>query len=83
MKTSDIVKSLRDALDLEGDKKKKKKAAIKKILAKLRKKESKLKKKIDDAGNDKEKKTLTAKLKVSHAHRKKGVEALRKLNGKA
>jgi len=83
MKTSNILKSLREVLDLESGKKKKKKAALKKILAKLKKKEAKFKRKIEDADNDEEKKAFEAKLKVSHAHRKKGVEALRNLNGKA
>ncbi|MDP6428705.1 MAG: hypothetical protein QGH73_09695 [Rhodospirillales bacterium] len=82
MKTSNIIKSLRDVLDHESGKKKKQKAALKKILAKLRKKEAKLKKKIEGADSDKARKALTAKLKVSRAHRKKGVAALRKLNGK-
>lgn len=83
MKTSNIIQSLRDTLDLESDKKEKKKAALKKILAKLKKKETKFNRKIEAAKTDKEKEAFEAKLKVSHAHRKKGIEALRKLNGKA
>ena len=80
MKTSTVVNSLRDILDLGS--KKKKKAALKKILKKLKKKQIGLKKKLAATQGDKGKKALTAKLKVNHTHRKKGLKALRMLNGK-
>jgi hypothetical protein len=79
MKTKDIAKSLRRAVDRDGGKKK---GAIKKVLKKLKQKDIKLKKQLDAAKKGKEKKAILAKLKVNRAHRKKGVKILRDLGGK-
>lgn len=79
MKSSKIVKYLHQALN-QGEAKKK--AALKKIIDKMKKKDRKLKAKLAAAKNDKERAVITSKLKVNRAHRKKGVKALRKLNGK-
>ena len=80
MKVKKLVQGLSDALDL--DKNKKKKTALRQILAKMKKKEIALKKELSSASG-KKKKDIEAHLKVNHAHRKKGVKALRKLKGKS
>ena len=82
MKTKDIVKSLGSALDLDNKKKKKKADALRKILKKLKRKETNLKERLKGAKSGKEKSALVAKLKVNRAHRKKGVKVLRKLSSK-
>lgn len=74
MKTKNIVKALRDILDL--DNRKKKKNALVKILKRLKKNETALKKKIGDAKGGKQKKSLLAQLKVIRAQRKKGETSL-------
>lgn len=74
MKTKNIVKALRDILDL--DNRKKKKNALVKILKRLKKNETALKKKIGDAKGGKQKKSLLAQLKVIRAQRKKGEASL-------
>lgn len=81
MKSGKIIKYLQDALNLDDDKAKKK-TALMKIIDKMKKKDRKLKAKLADAKTDKEKADILAKLKVNRAHRKKGVKAYRKLNGK-
>jgi len=82
MKSNGIMKSLQGILDLDS-KKRKKKDAINTVLKKLRKKKNKLKKKLESASGKREKSTIAAKLKVNRAQRKKGVQALRALDGKA
>jgi len=79
MKSSKIVKYLNEALNQNNAKKK---TALKKIIDKMKKKDRKLKAKLIAAKSDKEKASITAKLKVNRAHRKKGVKAYRKLSGK-
>jgi len=74
-----MIDSLSDALDL--NKKKRKKAALQTILGKMKRKELSLKKNLSSASG-KEKKRLQSSIKVSKAHRKKGIKALRKLKGK-
>ncbi len=78
MKTKAMIKSLQSAL--EKKKGAKKKGALESVLKNLKKKQSKLKEKIADSKSDKEKKVLSAKLKVNRAHRKKGEKALAKLD---
>jgi len=81
MKNNGIMKSLTGILDRDS-KKRKKKDAINQVLKKLRKKKNKLKKKLVAASGKKEKSAIAAKLKVNRAQRKKGVQALRDLDGK-
>ncbi len=77
MKVEKMVGVLGDILEM--GKSKRKKAGLRHILAKMKKKEVALKKALASASSDKEKKKLNTSLKVNHAHRKKGVKALRKL----
>jgi len=79
MKMPKMIDDLRDALDM--NKKKRKKEALQNILKKMKKKELSLKKSLSSASG-KEKKRLQDSIKVSKAHRKKGIKALRKLKGK-
>lgn len=79
MKNSKIAKYLHEALNKDNAKKK---AALKKIIDKMKKKGRKLKANLSAAKTDKERKAIAAKLKVNRAHRKKGVKAYRKLSGK-
>lgn len=79
MKVSKLVEGLGDVLDM--GKKKKKKAALKALLAKMKGKDVALKKAIA-AASGKEKKRLQSAFAVNRAHRKKGVKELRKLKGK-
>ena len=48
----------------------------------MKKKERKLKEKLASAKGAKERAEIASKIKVNRAHRKKGVEAYRKLSGK-
>lgn len=80
MKSSKIIKYLKAALNQDDAQKK---AALKKVLDKIKKKGRKLKAKLAAAKSDKEKAEIQAKIKVNRAHRKKGIDALRKLNGKS
>lgn len=79
MKSSKLINYLQEALRQDDDKKK---AALKKILSKMKKKSRKLKAKLATAQDEKERAEIVDKLKVNRAHRKKGVKAYRKLNGK-
>ena len=79
MKTSKIIEYLHEILNRDDADQK---AALKKILAKLKKKSRKLKAKLAEAKTDKERAEIEGKLKVNKAHREKGVEALRQLIGK-
>jgi len=79
MKTSKIIKYLKKALN-KGDAHKK--DALRDILDKMKKKERKLKNRLEKSTDEAERALLLEKLKVNQAHRKKGVEALRKLSGK-
>lgn len=80
MKNRDIIKSLQRAFDLDNTKEKK--AALKKALKKLKKKQIKFKRKLEDAKSSLEKSKIEAKLKINQLHRKKGMKALRELDGK-
>ena len=80
MKTSNILKKLADALDLDNTKKKKE--ALKSALKKLKKKENDYGVRLEQADNDEDKAELENKLKVVKAQRKKGVLALRELYDK-
>ena len=80
MKNSKIAKYLHEALNQDSAKKK---AALKKIINKMKKKQRKLKDKLAAAKTEKERAAIMAKLKVNRAHRKKGVKAFRELSGKA
>ncbi len=79
MKNSKIAKYLHEALNKDISKRK---SALRDILAKMKKKERKLKEKLASAKSDKERDEITSKIKVNHAHRRKGIEAYRKLSGK-
>ena len=79
MKNSHIIKYFKKALthnDAETL------AAVKKMIAKLKKKSRKLKLKLAEAKTNQEIASIEAKIKVNRAQRKKGVEAYRKLSGK-
>ncbi|OEJ65904.1 hypothetical protein [Magnetovibrio blakemorei] len=79
MKNSKIAKYLHKAL---GQDDAKRKDALIDILAKMKKKDRKLKDKLAEAKNDKERDEITNKIKVNRAHRRKGIKAYRELMGK-
>lgn len=79
MKNSKIAKYLHKALGKDDAKRK---DALIDILAKMKKKERKLKDKLDSAKSDKEREEIANKLKVNRAHRRKGIKAYRQLMGK-
>jgi len=79
MKSSKLIKYLHEALSQDNADKK---AALRKIINKMKKKDRKLKDALAAARSDKEKAAIKAKLKVNRAHRKKGAKAFRKLSGK-
>ena len=54
-----------------------------KVLVKLKMKDDKLTRKLEAAASDEERNALRAKLKVTRAHRDKGLKALRELGGEA
>lgn len=80
MKSSKIFRYLKKVLNKEDAQKK---GALNDILSKLKKKERKIKGKLEDCTDEAERAVLLEKLKVNEAHRKKGIDALRKLNGKS
>jgi hypothetical protein len=80
MKTKDLVQSLARVLDRGS--KSKKRAALKKVIKALKMKRNRIQKKLESVGSERERKGLEAKLKVIRAQRKKGLKALRKLDGK-
>jgi hypothetical protein len=80
MKSSKIFRYLKKVLNKEDAQKK---DALNDILSKLKKKERKIKGKLEDSTDEAERAVLLEKLKVNEAHRKKGIDALRKLNGKS
>jgi len=77
MKANKIIKYLFEAINQDDVKKKQ---ALKKIIDKMKKKESKLIKKLSASLDEDEKSTLEAKLKVLQAQRKKGEEAIDAIN---
>jgi len=79
MKSGKIIKYFHEIMNQDTADKK---AALKKILAKMKKKSRKLKAKLAEAKTDKERAEIEGKLKVNQAHRKKGLKALRELNDK-
>ncbi|MCC2113946.1 MAG: hypothetical protein KDJ16_18060, partial [Hyphomicrobiales bacterium] len=75
-----IVESLRELLESDSDKKKKKRAKeIKKLLDKLEKKEAKLGSKLKDAKSDSNREKIERRLKICKTQRRKGEEALEQL----
>ena len=58
---------------------KKKKAALKAVLKKIKRREEKLKKKLAEAKGAKKKKSIEREIKATHAQRAKGVKVLRRL----
>lgn len=79
MKNSKIAEYLHKALSQDDTKRK---DALRDILAKMKKKDRKLKDKLDSAKNDKERDEIANKIKVNRAHRRKGIKAYRLLTGK-
>jgi len=79
MKMKKIIKYLKDALDNDDSSTK---VALKSLVLKMKKKEHKLKSKLEVATDNKEREELKAKLEVNRAHREKGVQALQKLKQK-
>jgi hypothetical protein len=58
---------------------KKKKAALKAVLKKIKHREEKLKKKLAEAKGAKKKKSIEREIKATHAQRTKGIKVLRRL----
>lgn len=79
MKNSKIAKYLHKALSQDDTKRKN---ALIDILAKMKKKERKLRDKLASAKSDKDREEIANKLKVNRAHRRKGIKAYRELMGK-
>ena len=77
MKTKNIIKYLHRAFDLDDSKAKEK--ALDKALKKLRKREDKFKRRLDEAASKKDVEAIESKIKVIRQQRRKGLAALRAL----
>lgn len=77
MDAKDLFKTLRKAMTADGVETSEQLAAVKKALKKLNKIKKRLKKELESAPHDKERKRIEDRLKVNRAHRKKAVKFLR------
>ena len=79
MKLKKIQERLGTLLSNDQRAQAKEKAAIKELLAKLKKKEHQLRDKLADCESEEQRKKIETKLAVCHAQREKGVALLRQL----
>ena len=76
MKVNKLMTLADDYLNAENRKRKEKIKCLKHVLKKLRKREAKLNLKFNDGRGNKEK--ISKELALVHAHRKKGIELIKK-----
>ena len=81
MRVKKVIDRLLEVLDSEKSNKKKKIAALEKLITKLEKKERHIRRDLQSAKSKKEEKKIKSKLKLCIEHRKKGVKALKALAG--
>ena len=79
MKLKKLIGKAEDVVDSEKRSRKEKKKYLKHVLKKLSDHEKGLKKRIEQASSEQEKKTLAKKLARTHAQRKKGIALLKDL----
>ena len=79
MKAPKMLKIVTRFLSAGKDKQYKHTKCFKNVLKKLRKKETELKNKLKNENDDKKRKQLKKELKIVHAQRKKGIEAIKNL----
>jgi len=76
MKLKEIVAVLQDLFDSNESQDPKRKAALEELMAKLKKKETKLRRKLNNADSAEDKAKYARKLKIVVAQQEKGKEAL-------
>ena len=79
MDAKDILKRVKKALKAGGHGNSAEIAALKKALKALNKRKKQLKKDLESAKGDKERKRIKDRLDVNHAHRKKALKLIRKI----
>ena len=82
MKLKRLLRKVEEFLSAEERKRQAEKAEMRKVLDKLKKKERKLEAEAAEEKDDEQRAALEGKLKVVHAQRRKGIAALKALNGK-
>lgn len=82
MTTNKLIDKLRDYLDLDRQKQKKKRDKLRELLKKLKKRQRLLEGKLEKSSGAKTRKRLRNDLKVLHAQRKKGVKLCRSIGCK-
>jgi hypothetical protein len=80
MKLKNIQQQLGALLSADQRAQTREKAAIKHLLAKLKKKERHLLAKLDDCESDEQRKKIETKIAVCHAQREKGLALLKQIN---
>jgi hypothetical protein len=81
VKLKRLLVKVEEFLSAQGRKRRADKADMREVLQKLKKKERKLKAQVAEARDDDERARLRNRLKVVHAQRRKGIAALKALDG--
>jgi hypothetical protein len=82
MKLKRLLVKVEEFLSAQERKRRADKADMREVLHKLKKKERKLKAQVAQACDESERARLQSRLKVVHAQRRKGIAAIRALDGK-
>lgn len=79
MKIKKYIRKMAEYLGVERDECSTRKACIKKVLKKLKKREHRLRDDLEETKNSKQRKKLKEEIEIVHQQRKKGIKALREL----